>query len=651
MTQGFKIEAGAIIGSTYRVVERIGAGGMGEVWRAEHVRLPGLRAAIKFLFVEQVSPEGMERFEREGVVMAGLNHPHITRVFDFNTTPEGVPYIVLELLEGEPLSARLERGPLPLDELCLVLSQTASALQVTHAKGIIHRDLKPDNIFLHQVTDQPAPMVKVLDFGVSKVRGVQKITMHQRGFLGTPHYMSPEQALGREDVTPAADQFSLAIIVYEMLSGRLPFDGEQVIQIATQVVQAEPPPIQTLVPDLPSAAAAVLHKALSKRPAERFESCKEFAEAFMETLYDDEDWASDAHTEVIAESRAALRLADEPQEDEQATLQLPSITDRALSPELIREVTAPDLLAAGPTEPSFPARDTLALSPLSHPSPAHIPAAVTPASFYPIAHPAAPLSSRPPAHLQEATEAMSPSALEEISKHQQPTMMLGARDVLGAGADFPTSDPLEPDPPRGGGLFRRVLAGLALTALAVGGLWALRPRAHSLSPAERVARLNTSAVVQPAAVEPDFRHLARRVALSPRSSLVALTADDLAASGGELRVSAPTAVLALIELSERELRGALGAAGGLHARLAGPEGGSREEPFNPLPARVLEGLKVKEGLSVYAAPLSFTAADEGRWTVGVVLQPARGEGALVATLPLRLQVSPPPARPKGRRGR
>jgi len=407
MTLGLTIKPGAVVGGTYRAVERIGAGGMGEVWRAEHVRLPGLRVAVKFLFVEQVSAEGLERFEREGVVMAGLSHPHITRIFDFNTTAEGVPYIVLELLEGEPLSARLARGPLSIEELCLVLSQTASALQATHGKGIIHRDLKPDNIFLHRLPDQQESSVKVLDFGVSKVRGVQKITQHQRGFLGTPHYMSPEQALGREDVTPAADQFSLAIIVYEMLSGRLPFDGEQVIQIATQVVQAPAPPIQKLVPSLPAAAAAALHRALSKAPAERFESCKEFATVFIEGLYHDEEWATEAHTEVMAgvmaDSRAALELTGADEVDLNQTIPMVALKESDMRALLLRgEGTDPDLTASGPTKPSLPARPAL-LTPLAQTplpraplaqtpppqSPAAIGATVTPSAFFPITQPPA----------------------------------------------------------------------------------------------------------------------------------------------------------------------------------------------------------------------------------------------------------------------
>jgi serine/threonine protein kinase len=637
MTLGLMIKAGAVVGGTYRVLERIGAGGMGEVWRAEHVRLPGLSVAIKFLFVEQVSPEGLERFEREGVVMAGLNHPHITRVFDFNTTPEGIPYIVLELLEGEPLSARLERGPLELDELCHVLSQTASALQATHSKGIIHRDLKPDNIFLHRVPDQPAPMVKVLDFGVSKVRGVQKITMHQRGFLGTPHYMSPEQALGREDVTPAADQFSLAIIVYEMLSGRLPFDGEQVIQIATQVVQAPAPPIQGLVPSLPNAAASALHKALSKAPGDRFESCKAFAVALIDGLTDDDDWSNEARTEVIADSRAALDveanytpLSGLDSEDvtqgmslfrQNATLQMQAIDLEAYA-RFAQDGTAPDL----PARADMP---TQALPPL-------ITKVITPADFFPIAQPAPVTQALDPysARLGEGDQT-------HISVHAHPTV------ALGLGSDFPTADPLEPDPPRGGGVFARVLLGLIATAVAVGAMWTLRPQAPLPSAQDLLERINESAVVTPPSIEAPFKGLALRASLSQRAYSVEITSEDLTGGRGELRVTAPVTLFALIEVNEQALSEALGEEGELVAQAVGPGERSRDVPLTALKHLTLSG-----GLGAYAAPLSFGGSDEGRWTVGLLLRPEREAARLIATLPLRVlgPEAPTPSQPP-RRGR
>ena len=231
MRQESSIETDKIIANTYRILSKLGEGGMGEVWKAEHLRLPGLNVAIKFLSNENVSEDQFTRFQREAHIMASLHHPHITRVIDLNTLPEeGTSYIILEYLEGESLRERLDREPLNFEEIRTILTQVGSALSATHSQQIVHRDLKPDNIYLS--SDGESIQVKVLDFGVSKVLSAsKKLTVHQQGFLGTPHYMSPEQALGVEDVTAYADQFALAIILYEMLTGELPFDGDQVIQL------------------------------------------------------------------------------------------------------------------------------------------------------------------------------------------------------------------------------------------------------------------------------------------------------------------------------------------------------------------------------------------------------------------------------------
>ena len=299
---GLHIEAGLVIGGTYQITHKIGEGGMGEVWSAGHLRLPALKVAIKFLFQTELDQEGLERFEREGHIMASLSHPHITRVHDLNRLEDGTPYIVLEYLEGESLSDRIQRGGLTLTEINHILAQVSSALNMTHQNQIIHRDLKPDNIFLCVNPGSDVPLVKVLDFGVSKVRGVNKLTMTNRGFLGTPQYMSPEQALGQEDVDHRADQFSLGIILYEMLSNRLPFAADSVIAIATRVVNSDPQPIQELVPWLSEPAARALHRALSKAPGDRFESCSLFANHFISSslqVQEADDWDLESLTEVI----------------------------------------------------------------------------------------------------------------------------------------------------------------------------------------------------------------------------------------------------------------------------------------------------------------------------------------------------------------
>jgi len=305
MPQETKITTGTVIGDTYRLNAKIGAGGMGEVWVAEHTRLPGLEVAVKFLFGGKVKEDDFSRFQREAYIMASLHHPHITKVIDLNMLPDGeTPYIVLELLKGEPLSDRLKRGGLDAREVCHIIAQVGSALQATHSKEIIHRDLKPDNIFLCETPEGDLPHVKVLDFGVSKVRSLEKnITVQEQGFLGTPQYMSPEQAMGNADVDQAADQFSLGIISYEMLSGYLPFGGEQLMQIITSIVQSEPIPLRELAPELSRDVEQVVHRALSKSKEGRFPNCNAYVSALVQAMMSLEethdDWDIESLTEII----------------------------------------------------------------------------------------------------------------------------------------------------------------------------------------------------------------------------------------------------------------------------------------------------------------------------------------------------------------
>ena len=297
---------GLLINQRYRLIRKLGIGGMGEVWEACIQNVPEQRLAIKFLYAHDQQSEQFERFTREAKILDRLSHPNITTIYDFMLEHQP-PYIVLEYLEGEPLSKRLARAKverqsgLAIPEVMHIISQVRNALEKTHQEGVIHRDLKPENIYLCAQSDVSLPLVKVLDFGVSKMHGEQQITQHQQGFLGTPQYMSPEQALGQENVDSRADQFSLAIIIYEMLSGELPFKGEQIIQIATQIVHGDPPYIRELVPSLPNFAAQALHRALCKSPDDRYSSCEAFIDDFIHGAgqeQEQDEWALDAQTEV-----------------------------------------------------------------------------------------------------------------------------------------------------------------------------------------------------------------------------------------------------------------------------------------------------------------------------------------------------------------
>jgi len=251
---------------------------MGEVYEARHARLAG-RYAVKVLHVEiRKHPEIFLRFRREAQITSALRHPGIVQVIDFNTTPDGAPYLVMEYLEGKDLGQVITRqGALGVTRAADITSQIARALSAAHRKGVVHRDLKPQNIFLLPADEDEPERAKVLDFGISKIRSVSRKLTGTAVVLGTPQFMAPEQAEGRDEVDAAADQFSLAAIVYEMLTGRPAFSGETLASVVYQIVHVDPVPVTTLRPDLPPAIQQVLARALAKRKQDRFASVREFS--------------------------------------------------------------------------------------------------------------------------------------------------------------------------------------------------------------------------------------------------------------------------------------------------------------------------------------------------------------------------------------
>lgn len=273
---------GTTLRDTYRVVRLIDRGGMGLVFEAEHVRLKR-RVAVKVLSHTLLRDHyALARFRAEAEIIALLQHPHVVQVIDFDVTARQEPYIVMELLEGETLSARLERdSALPLRFVVRVATQAASALNAVHEASIVHRDLKPSNIFLADMSD--GTWVKLLDFGISKrARGGQGLT-GEHAIMGTPDYMSPEQALGHAaSADHRSDQYSLAVIVYEMLAGRVPFLGNSEIEILSQVISLQAPPLRDLAPAVPEPLSRVLDRAMSKLPSDRFASMDDFALALAQ---------------------------------------------------------------------------------------------------------------------------------------------------------------------------------------------------------------------------------------------------------------------------------------------------------------------------------------------------------------------------------
>lgn len=287
MMQTLAYESGASVGTetvlqdTYRLVRRIGAGGMGEVWEATHARLPG-RFAVKLLLRHLVTnQEAMVRFSREAAIMADLRHPHIVQVFDYNTTPSGTPFFVMEYLQGIDLGARLDaRGQLPLDEVVPIIKQIASGLSAAHARGVVHRDLKPQNIFLCTVEGEPEDFVKILDFGISKVRSTSNQISLAAHVFGTPQFMSPEQALGRLDqIDGRTDEFALAALTFAMLAGQPPYVGDDPASLLYQVVHERPKRLAGFVSFNAAPVQMVLDRALQKDPEDRFETVTAFAAA------------------------------------------------------------------------------------------------------------------------------------------------------------------------------------------------------------------------------------------------------------------------------------------------------------------------------------------------------------------------------------
>lgn len=263
----------------YRILSRIGAGGMGEVFLAEDTRLER-KAAIKFLPPEMAAdPERRKRFFSEAKAASSLNHPHVCVVYDVGETEEGLPYIAMELIEGASLDDILNDGPLDVDRIVKIAVQVADALDTAHSSRIVHRDIKPANISLNE-----RGQVKVLDFGLAKWMPTESLGQldttaemeHTRDgqILGTPSYMSPEQSLGK-DVDHRSDLFSMGVVLYRMSTGQLPFAGANFAEVVDRIVHSQPPAIARLNYDVPAELERITLKCLQKSPDSRYQSARE----------------------------------------------------------------------------------------------------------------------------------------------------------------------------------------------------------------------------------------------------------------------------------------------------------------------------------------------------------------------------------------
>jgi serine/threonine protein kinase len=275
---------GGRIGDRYQLEELIGEGGMARVWRAKDLTLER-RVAVKFLFLREGRQRAtmLERFLREAQIAAAIRHPNVVGILDFGTTDEERPFMVMELLEGESLEERLVREPpLTLEELVSIASGALLGLAAVHKAGIVHRDLKPDNIFLVRGDDGLVP--KLLDFGVSRdndpTSGRRSGPPTGDGFLvGTPEYMSPEQARGLKDVDWRTDIYSVGVVLYEALSGRLPYRADAVGDLIIDIVSGAAPRVCEVRPEVGEPLSEVIARAMAPDRAQRFQSAREMREA------------------------------------------------------------------------------------------------------------------------------------------------------------------------------------------------------------------------------------------------------------------------------------------------------------------------------------------------------------------------------------
>src|SRR5262245_39621914 len=285
---------GETLAGKYLIEELIKRGGMGAVYRGKHV-LMDKRVAIKVLRPSlAVDDAVVARFSREAKAASRISHPHAVSVTDFGESENGVVFLVMEYLDGQTLKDVIKSdGPMTLARTTEIIRQVAGALDAAHGQGVIHRDLKSDNIMLSETNG--GDWAKVLDFGIAKIQqpeGVRDLDITAANLvIGTPQYMSPEQCSQSGPIDARSDVYSLGIIVYEMLAGRVPFTGESPTVIMMKQVQDDPPSIAEARPDLPGAVAPIILRALAKQPDDRLQSAGELSHALADVAAASEEAA------------------------------------------------------------------------------------------------------------------------------------------------------------------------------------------------------------------------------------------------------------------------------------------------------------------------------------------------------------------------
>ncbi len=328
------LSTGTELGGRYRLERVIGRGATGVVFEASHLVI-GKRVALKCLYPHYLeTPNAVERFFREAKIAATVEHPNVVQVFDGGDAGDTM-FLAMELLLGETLGDRLERGPIPVDEAVEMFLKVADGIAAVHAFGVVHRDLKPDNVFLPRPKGDRPVEPKVLDFGVSKLKEPGRKELTSLGtVLGTPYYMAPEQIRNTRDVDASADVYSLGVILYEMIAGELPYEGDSVVDIFEAARDGVRTPLDKLVGDLPAGLSDIVERSMSAAREERYPTARELHAAVQAVATQGTDPERDPPTDPRQTVREPMRspFARSPGEG----------PGDAVTPEVVRPDSVPD---------------------------------------------------------------------------------------------------------------------------------------------------------------------------------------------------------------------------------------------------------------------------------------------------------------------
>jgi eukaryotic-like serine/threonine-protein kinase len=304
------LSTGDIIDGKYRIVRLLGEGGMGAVYEGENTRIHR-RVAIKVLHsAVAATGEAVARFEREAQAAGRIGSEHIVEVLDLGNLPSGDRYMVMEFMDGDSLSGRIRaRVRLTAGEIFPIMHQLLEALAAAHGAGIVHRDLKPDNVYLLKSRGGKADFVKLLDFGISKfnqLSGDSGFSMTRTGaVMGTPYYMAPEQAKGSREVDHRVDLYAAGVILYEAITGEVPFNADTFNELLFKIVLEAARPVEQVVPGLDPTFAAIVNKSMAREPSARFQTAREFQQAL-------DQWAAGAGPQLAAALNASAQGAPQP---------------------------------------------------------------------------------------------------------------------------------------------------------------------------------------------------------------------------------------------------------------------------------------------------------------------------------------------------